>query len=180
MPTYVALLRGINVVGRNRLPMRSLAAMAEEHGCTGVRTYIQSGNVVFRSSPSKARSFGARVGEAIRRGHGFLPAILVLGADDLERAAGGNPFPEAESSPRSLHLFFLAGAPERPDLDRLDRLKAPSESFRIVGKVLYLHAPDGIGRSKLAAQVERGVGVAATARNWSTVRKLLEMTRPVA
>jgi uncharacterized protein (DUF1697 family) len=90
-----------------------------------------------------------------------------------------NPFPDAESEPSRLHLFFLAAAPENPDLDLIEALRAETERFALTGDVAYLHAPDGIGRSKLAARMERALGIAATARNWRTVGKVLEMARSV-
>ena len=99
----------------------------------------------------------------------------MLTRSDLERAAKDNPFPEAEDNPKSLHLFFLTEPPKKPDLKSLEALKAKSERFTLKGKVLYLHTPDGFGTSKLAARVERLLGVEATARNWRTVTTLLEM-----
>jgi uncharacterized protein (DUF1697 family) len=93
------------------------------------------------------------------------------------RAAAGNPFRKAESSPKTLHLFFLAASPGAPDLQSLTRLKSSNEAFELRGKVFYLHTPDGFAASKLRARVERCVGVDATARNWRTVSKLIEMAR---
>ncbi len=86
-----------------------------------------------------------------------------------------NPFPEAEAEPKTLHLFFLASAPEAADIESLTEAKSPSERFHLTDHVFYLHAPDGIGRSKLAANAEKYLGVAITARNWRTVQKLREM-----
>jgi uncharacterized protein (DUF1697 family) len=111
----------------------------------------------------------------VSRSHGFEPRVLVLTRSDLERAAKGNPFPEAEDNPKGLHLFFLAERPKKPDLKSLEALKAKSERFALKRKVLYLHTPDGFGTSKLAARAERLLGVEATARNWRTVTTLLKM-----
>ena len=86
-----------------------------------------------------------------------------------------NPFPEAESEPKTLHLYFLFSPPERPDLDALERIKGDRERFVLSEGVFYLHAPDGIGRSRLAANAEKLLGVPATARNWRTIRKVMDM-----
>jgi uncharacterized protein (DUF1697 family) len=93
----------------------------------------------------------------------------------LEGAVRSNPFPEAESDPSTLHLYFLAASPENPDLEGLEEIKDDRERFFLGDDVFYLHAPDGVGRSKLAANAERLLGVPATARNWRTVRKVMEM-----
>lgn len=95
----------------------------------------------------------------------------------LEQAIKGNPFPEAEAAPNTLHLNFLDAIPAQPDLDALEKIRAPSERYLLQGDVLYLHAPDGIGRSKLAANMEHLLGVPMTSRNWNTVCKLREMSR---
>lgn len=176
MTTWILLLRGINVGGRNRLPMGDLVSILESSGLEDVETYIQSGNVVFRSAKVSS-TLGEEIATAVEERHGFRPRVLLLDADRLREAAESNPFPEAEAEPGTLHLFFLATAPESPDVEALDRLVSPSERFHLAGDVFYLHAPDGIGRSKLAANVEKHLGVAATARNWRTVERLREMSR---
>jgi uncharacterized protein (DUF1697 family) len=178
MSTWILLLRGINVGGKNRLPMADLVADLEALGLENVKTYIQSGNVVFQASSDAVLDVEALqddVAGRIERRHGFRPQVVVLGAGALEQAAAANPFPEAEAEPRSLHLFFLASAADAPDLEGLEAVKASSERFELADGVFYLHAPDGIGRSRLAAKVEKSLGVTVTARNWRTVRKLLEM-----
>jgi uncharacterized protein (DUF1697 family) len=175
MKTYIALFRGINVGGSHMLPMKELKLLLEKNGCVDVRTYIQSGNVIFRSAMSDADRLATQVTAAVSDSHGFEPRILVLTRGELESAAAGNPFPEADENPKSVHLFFLAERPKKPDLKPLEALKAKSERFALKGKVLYLHTPDGFGRSKLAARAERALGVDATARNWHTVTTLLAM-----
>lgn len=177
MNLWVALLRGVNVVGANRLPMNDLATLLADSGCSDVRTYIQSGNVVFRSRLSVAGRVERRIAEAIGERHGFQPRVLALTLRELEKAAAGNPFPQARRDPKSVHLFFLATPPKRPDLAGLEALRARSERFELKDRVLYLHTPDGFGTSKLAARAERLLGVAATARNWRTVSTLLDMAR---
>jgi uncharacterized protein (DUF1697 family) len=175
MKTYIALFRGINVGGSHLLPMKDLTLLLEQNGCVDVHTYIQSGNVILRSAIADPSHLAKQVAAAVSRRHGFEPRVLVLTPSDLEQAAEGNPFPEAEDHPKNLHLFFLAEPPKRPDLKSLEALKAESERFALKRKVLYLHTPDGFGASKLAARAERLLGVEATARNWRTVTALLEM-----
>lgn len=179
MKTYIALFRGINVGGRNSLPMKELVALLENLGLQNVRTYIQSGNVVFRSSDDNAAELSSTIRAAINERHGFEPHLLLLGLDELEKAMESNPFPEAEAEPRTLHLGFLTAAPASPDLEALEGLRKESERFHLDGNVFYLHAPDGVGRSKLAANVERLLGVAMTDRNWRTVTKIMAMAREV-
>jgi uncharacterized protein (DUF1697 family) len=143
--TYVGLLRGINVGGRNVLRMAELRSLREASGLVDVQTYIQSGNVVFRSD-------AADPGE-------------------LARTIAG----DVDAASKTLHLWFLADAPVDPDLARLEEVAAPTERFELAGRVFYLHAPDGIGRSKLAAQVERALDVPATARNGRTVAAVVAL-----
>jgi uncharacterized protein (DUF1697 family) len=175
MKTYLALFRGINVGGNNMLPMKELKALLEKNGCEGVRTYIQSGNVILNSSTSDAASLAKKLSAAVAKSHGFEPRVLLLTRAELERAAAGNPFPGAAENPQSVHLFFLDGAPNKPDLNALEALKTKTESFALKDRILYLHTPDGLGRSKMAARAAKCLGVQATARNWRTVTTLLEM-----
>jgi len=175
MRRYVLLLRGINVSGKNVLPMKDLVAMLEGMGATEVSTYIQSGNAVFRASQAVSAGVASDLPAQIGRHYGFQPLALVLPLEDIRRAMERNPFPEAESEPTSLHIGFLAHAPRHPDLERLGAIKIASERFHLDGKVFYLHAPAGIGRSKLAAGSERLLGVPMTARNWRTVCRLIDM-----
>ena len=180
MSTWIALLRGINVGGRNTLRMKELARQMESAGFSNVSTYIQSGNVVFDANDEQApngdaASIGEQLADAIEDRRGFRPRVFVLDADRLMKTIENNPYPEAAEAPKSLHFFFLAEPAANPDLDKLRTAQADSERFELTDAVFYLHAPDGIGRSKLAANVERYLGVDTTARNWRTVAKLREM-----
>lgn len=173
MPIYFALFRGINVGGKNLLPMKTLTELMEREGFVETKTYIQSGNVLFKSSTAEAKRFAKVLGKAIQMSRGFEPDIFVLSLSELEDAVHANPFPA--DNPKALHLYFLAQVPEKPDFEGLNKVKVPSERFELIGKVFYLYAPEGIGRSKLAAKVEKQMGVKATARNWATVTALLQM-----
>lgn len=175
MDTCIALFRGINVGGHNKLPMKELVAVLEGLGLRDIRTYIQSGNVVFSSKQEDKIKLAARISAAIQKSHGFEPWVLLLEADALARAIKANPFPEGEADGKTLHFNFLATVPPKPDLAGLERLKAASERFQLKGEVAYLYAPEGIARSKLASGMERQLGVPMTGRNWNTVRKLKEM-----
>lgn len=177
MKTYVALFRGINVGGNRMLPMKALKALLEKTGCTGVETYIQSGNVIFRSAVSDPSRLATQLAAAVAGSHGFEPRVIVLTRSELAKAAANNPYEEADANPTSVHLLFLADRPKSPDLKALEALRAKSERFALKGKVFYVHAPDGFGTSKLAARAERLLGVEATARNWRTVTTLIELAQ---
>jgi uncharacterized protein (DUF1697 family) len=177
MKTYIALFRGINVGGRNVLPMSELVSMLENIGLQNVETYIQSGNVVFQSEETNASLLADTICAAIKKSHGFEPQVLLLKPEEIEKAVQSNPFPEAESQPKTLHLHFLSSEPRSPDLDALESIRDDRERFVLKDGVLYLHAPHGIGRSKLAANAEKLLGVSITGRNWRTVCKLIEMAQ---
>jgi uncharacterized protein (DUF1697 family) len=177
MKTYIALFRGINVGGKNVLPMKGLVALLEHLGSRNVKTYIQSGNAVFENKEIDAARLSKKISGEIKKRRGFEPYVLLLELDDIERAMTQNPFPEAETNPQALHVGFLASAPGHPNLKTLESLKRDSERFRLIENVFYLHAPEGVGRSKLAANAEKLLGVPMTDRNWSTVRKIWELAK---
>ncbi len=175
MKTYIGLFRGINVGGNNILPMKELVALLGNIGCRNVKTYIQSGNVVLQSKEKNVSRLSSKIGAEIKKSHGFEPQVLLLELEEMKKAVESNPFPEAESEPKSLHLNFLTSVPENPDLKALESLKKESERFDLKGKVFYVHAPEGLGRSKLAANAEKFIGVSMTGRNWRTVCKIMAM-----
>jgi uncharacterized protein (DUF1697 family) len=177
MQTYIALLRGINVGGHHKLPMKELKTLLEDLGLQNVKSYIQSGNVVFQSQEENTAELSSQISVAVHKEYGFEPHVLLLKIEEMEKAIAANPFPEGESEPKSLHLFFLISQPEKPDLESLESLKTDNERFELKDRVFYLHAPDGIGRSKLAEKVDRFLGVSTTARNWRTVSKIIEMAK---
>lgn len=166
--TWIALLRGINVGGNNILPMAELRNDLEALKLTNVRTYIQSGNVVFDSAATTPSALAKRIGEQIEEQHGFRPRVLILSREDFLAAIETNPFPEAASHPKTLHFFFLAEPAADANMQALDDARSPTEAYKLTDRVFYLHAPDGIGRSKLAAKVERHLRVVTTARNYRT------------
>ena len=169
MNTYIALFRGINVGGKNSLPMKELVALFGDIGAKNVRTYVQCGNVVFQSAERNTSEISKQLAAGIKKHHGFEPHVLILELEAMDRAIAENPFPEAEADPSSLHLGFLASTPKKPDLEKLNSFRKESERFHLSDRVFYLHAPEGVGRSKLAASSERLLGVPMTDRNWRTV-----------
>lgn len=177
MKTYVALFRGLNVGGSGILPMRELVSLLENLGLRNVKTYIQSGNAVFESEEKDVSLLSSRITAAIKESHGFEPHVLLLTPEELENAVESNPFPEAESEPKTLHIHFLVSTPEHPDLEALDGIKGERERYVLKDGVFYLHAPGGLGRSKLAANTEKLLGVPTTSRNWRTVCKVLAMAK---
>lgn len=173
---YIALFRGINVVGRRIVPMKELKVLLANAGCLDVQTYIQSGNALFRSDADPA-TLSRQLASAVSSRYGFEPHVIVKTLSQLEKAAAGNPFPEADAQPTTLHLFFLAKAPKKADMASLEALRTGSERFALQGTTFYLYTPDGFGGSKLAQRAERLLGVEATARNWRTVKTLIELAR---
>ena len=175
--TWIALFRGINVGGRNLLPMATLREILGGFQLQNIRTYIQSGNVVFDGVDISPLDLTKKIAEGIQQRQGFSPSILLLTSAQLQAAADANPFPGATSDPKSLHFLFLAERPVSPNLDFLQERKSATEQFVLTDLVFYLHAPEGIGRSKLAAVTEKNLGVVTTGRNYRTVKKLLEMVQ---
>jgi uncharacterized protein (DUF1697 family) len=180
MPTHIALFRGINVVGNNSLPMKELVEVLTELGCQNILTYIQSGNAVFDCKKRSMAVLAKSIGQLVEERRGFAPAVMLLTREELEKAARGNPFPDAVSEPKSLHLGFLDSVPKKPNRKKLDELRTDSESYQLKGRVFYLHAPDGIGRSKLAAGAEKAIGVPMTMRNWRTVENVMELVSGIS
>jgi uncharacterized protein (DUF1697 family) len=175
MQTWIALFRGINVGGNNILPMAKLKSDLESLNLSNVRTYIQSGNVVFDSGVETTSLLKERITNCVEEAHGFRPQLLLLNRENLLAAIESNPFPNAVSDPKTLHFFFLAEPASNPDTKALEGIKTATEKYQLTDGVFYLHAPDGVGRSKLAANAEKHLGVVTTARNYRTVAKLLAM-----
>ena len=181
---YVALLRGINVGGRNKVAMADLRQVAESLGHTEVATYIQSGNLVFTSDDDSANGLAEALEQEIARSLAVRPAVVVLSRADLAQVIADNPFP-GESNPKALHAVFRREALTADAVEAIAaaeqkaRAKGSPDEVIVVGRTLFLRTPDGLGRSELAAQLARvGSQAAGTARNWSTVNRLLAMLDP--
>ena len=177
MNTYIAMLRGINVSGQKRILMADLKAMCESLGLTRVRTYVQSGNVLFDSPLENSSSLVAQIESAILKTFGFDVPVLVRTAADLRAVIDSNPFlTQRRENTAHLYVHFLSHAPEA---DRIARLTVPANEtgeVAVIGKEIYLFLPDGAGRTKLTnAYLENKLKVTGTARNWNTVNALLEL-----
>jgi uncharacterized protein (DUF1697 family) len=177
MDTYIALFRGINVGGKNIIPMIELVDVFKSLGLSNIKTYIQSGNVVFQCTNINRVELLQRICAAIEKHCSVVIQVLILDVNELANAIALNPFPEAKAEPNTLHFFFLSSLPAKPNLETLESVKKDSEQFRLIDKVFYLYTPEGVGRSKLAMKVEKALGVAVTARNWRTVSKIMEMVK---
>jgi len=175
--THVALLRGINVGGRNTLPMARLVTMFEEAGCQRVRTYIQSGNVVFEAPAATARQVPAAVTASIAIAFGFQVPLVTRTARELERIVKANPFIELGTDLRLLHVGFLANRPSAAQGATLDPHRSPPDAFTLRERELYLRCPNGMARTKLTnAYFDARLQTVTTIRNWRTTLRLLELS----
>ncbi len=175
MSNYIALLRGINVGGSNKLPMKELKALLQANGFSNIKTYIQSGNIVFSHTSTNTLEIASHIQSLIKDRFGFEPKTLVLTVTQYRAMVKNNPFPEGGEDPKTLHLYFLEQTPAAPALNKLVEIQKDTERYVLTESVFYLHAPEGIGRSKLAEKVEKLLGVNATARNWRSAQKILEL-----
>jgi uncharacterized protein (DUF1697 family) len=172
MPTHVALLRGINVGGRGRVAMADLRELVASLGYEDVATYVQSGNVVFTGESIDAAALEAAIEERL----GVSSAVVVLSREELERVVADNPWPD-EKDGKHLHAIFTAGEPDADVVSAAQEKASGGDEARIVNGTLYMHTPNGLGRSKLAAGLSRKGPEDGTARNWTTVTKLLAMLK---
>ena len=173
---YVALLRGVNVGGKNRLAMTDFAQVLGAAGATEVRTYIQSGNAVFSASPGVVKALAQRVEKLIAERFSLRVPVVVRSAGDLAKVVSGNPFLKAGAAPETLHVCFLADAPDRGCVSALDPRRSPGDAFSVCEREVYLHLPNGVARTKLTnAHLDSKLGTTGTLRNWRTVLKLCEM-----
>jgi uncharacterized protein (DUF1697 family) len=189
MASHVALLRGINVGGRNKVPMADLREVVASLGHTEVTTYIQSGNVMFTTADTDTAKLAAALESAVEDRFGIWSSVVVLSRDELARVLAGNPYPD-EPNPKLLHVVFLNAEPPQDLLARIAAAesavaaKGSRDTVQAAGQALFLHTPDGYGTSELAQALFRIIsapakqkkqGLAATARNWATSTKLLSL-----
>jgi uncharacterized protein (DUF1697 family) len=173
MPTYIALLRGINVGGHHKVAMADLRAWFEAAGHVDVTTYIQSGNVVFTGSGARDK-IESDLERRLKRETGFDLAVVTRTATEWDKVVRNNPYPKA--APTSLIVSFLKKPPPRAALRTIDVAAFAPDEFTAKGREIYLHLPNGQGRAKLPQALNRVQGT-ATARNWQTVLKLLDLAR---
>jgi uncharacterized protein (DUF1697 family) len=175
--TFAALLRGINVGGKVKVPMADLRATLASLGLEEVVTYIQSGNAVFRAPTGDEKTVARDIERAIQKAFGHDVAVLLRTHAELERVERGTPYVVDDAAPTRVHVVFLDEAPAKAAVSGLDPNRSPGDEFAVLGREIYLSLPNGLGRSKLTIDwFERALGVRATARNWNTLRKLIELT----
>jgi uncharacterized protein (DUF1697 family) len=172
MPTWIALLRGINVGGGKKVPMAALKAAFEDFGATDVQTYIQSGNVVFGHATKSEAKLVADVEGMIAAHTGFTVDVMLRTARQMAAVVEANPYPHAAGT--TLHVLFLKAPPAKGALDALDLAPFAPEEVTELGRELYLHLPYGMGRAKLPVALAK-LKVPTTARNWNSVTRLAEM-----
>jgi len=176
MTRYVALLRGINVGGHKKVPMAQLRALLEGLGYTDVATLLQSGNAVFTAREKSPAKVVKQLEKAIAEEFGFEVSVIVRTRDELAAVIQANPLSGAEDAPSHFLVTFLSDVPEKKRVQEIDPKAYLPDEFRVVGREIYARFPKGIGTSKLATVLSKPwLGVTPTARNWSTVTKLLEL-----
>lgn len=177
----VALLRGINVGGKNLLPMKTLAEIFSKAGAIDVKTYIQSGNVLFRSNA--AAKVTATVSQQIETRFGWKIPLVVRTAPEINSAIAANPFLNRDLDPSWLHVMFLADQPTQDNLRTLDQARSPGDrspgdEFIVLNREIYLHLPNGAARTRLTnAWFDTRLKTVSTQRNWRTVQTLAEMMK---
>lgn len=175
MGSHLALLRGINVGGKNPLPMKDLVRLFDAAGCANVRTYIQSGNVIFEA-PTGAPNVAQIISASIEKRFGYRIPVISRTLPQLRKAIGANPFLKAAADQKALHVYFLADAPKASAIAGLDAARSAPDAFQVSGQEIYLHLPNGMARTKLTnAYFDSKLSTICTARNWATVLKLAEM-----
>jgi uncharacterized protein (DUF1697 family) len=173
--SYVALLRGVNVGGQRRLAMDELRDLFVSEGAQAVETYLQSGNVIFRSGAAPTRlvanlerKIGSKLGAGV--------SIIVRTPTELAKVLAQNPFARGGADTGRLHVTFLSKTPVRSRVSQLERVTTGADRFAVAGRQVYLYCPNGYGRTKLSnAFLERRLEVEATTRNWRTVTELAEL-----
>jgi len=179
MPIYIAMLRGINVSGQKLIQMERLRASLEALGLREVRTYIQSGNVVFKAAKQSTESLAKKIAAKILSEFGFPVPVLIRTVNEMAAVVQGNPFLKKSTGDESkLHVTFLSDNAPSVAEKVLAVLAAKSERFQVCDREIYLCFPDGYGNTKLSNSViEKKLSVQATTRNWKTVNVLLAMAR---
>jgi uncharacterized protein (DUF1697 family) len=177
MPVYISMLRGVNVGGHNKIKMDALRDLCASLECENPRTYVQSGNVIFRAKEKNPARLAKKIQDAIEKKFGFRPEVILRTADEMKKALAANPFAKRTGiEPGKLLVTFLAAAPAVEAQAVLETLKHHPEELHLIGRELYIYFPNGAGKSKLPwSQVERLFKVTGTARNLNSVTKMLEM-----
>ncbi len=181
MAVIISMLRGVNVGGHNKIKMEALRAVYESLGFRDAQTHIQSGNVVFTTGERNLVRLAAQIEDAIERGFGFRPTVILRTKSEMEAAIANNPFVKRSGIDASrLLVLFLASDPSPEARANALKIKAGPEEFRIHGRELYVYFPNGMARPKVSpALLEKTLKTPATGRNWNSVMKLLEIASGV-
>ena len=181
MAVIVSMLRGVNVGGHNKIKMEALRALYESLGLRDAQTYVVSGNVVFRTKERNLAALATRIEDAIERGFGFRPAVIVRTTSELKDVIARNPFAGRRGiHPSKLLVTFLASAPSAEGRERVLKIKADPEELFIDGREVYIYFPNGMARPKLSwATIGKMLGTSGTGRNWNSVTKLLEIAERI-
>jgi uncharacterized protein (DUF1697 family) len=177
LTVYVAMLRGINVGRQKSIRMEDLRTSFEELGYHNPRTYVQSGNIIFNTPASTEEELSRKIRKKILKDYGFQVAVIIRGSAEMAEIVRANPFLKNRGiDPSKLHVTFLSDLPAKPSLSRIDQLNGPPDQFQILRQEVYLHCPNGYGRTKLTNNaIEKALSVQATTRNWNTVSTLEKM-----
>ena len=176
----VALLRGINVGGKNKLPMKDLAAMFVVAGCTDVRTYIQSGNVLFRPEPTQDRDIPSLISASILSQFGYRVPVITRTVRELQEIVQANPFLERSAEWDKFHVAFLSEIPDRANVEALDANRSAPDEFAVLSREVFLYCPNGLAHTKLTnSYFDSTLSTTSTMRNWKTVLRLLDMAASV-
>ncbi len=175
MGVIVSMLRGVNLGARNRIQMEALRALYHRLGLRDARTYVQSGNVLFKTEEPDMAALAKRIESAIERSFSFRPAVILRTPPELKRVIEKNPFAErAGLHPGKLIVTFLQCHPVPEACESVSRIKTDPEELRVDGRELYIYFPNGMGRSKLQlTNIERMLKVQGTSRNWNSVTQML-------
>ncbi len=181
MPAYVAMLRGINVSGHKPIKMEDLRALSGDLGFRDVETYVQSGNIILRSSLENPTIISKRIGAKIIETFGFEVPVIVRTSKEMRNVISNNPFLKENGIDSSkLHVTFLSEIVQKTSLEKLAELSTSPDRFYPAPREIYIYCPLGYGRTKLSnVGVEKALSVTATTRNWKTTNKLLEMVSKI-
>jgi uncharacterized protein (DUF1697 family) len=176
MGTYISMLRGINVGRQKAIKMDALSKMYESLGFKDVRTYIQSGNVIFQCKNTKTLELTKKIEEEIKKSFGFEIIVLIRTEKKLQETIKNNPFNKKNHD--RIYVTFLSGIIDKIPIDEINKAKSASEEFLFLGSEVYLYCPDGYGRTKLSNNFfEKKLNLPATTRNWKTVNMMLKIAQ---
>jgi uncharacterized protein (DUF1697 family) len=176
--THVALLRGINVGGKNKLPMKDLVEMFVEAGCGDVRSYIQSGNVIFSAAPALSARLPNLISAQVAKRFGYKIPVVLRTSEQLGKVIRNNPFLKTGVAEEELHVLFLADVPASRNVEDLDPDRSTPDAFQVRGQEVYLRLPNGVANTKLTNQYfDAKLATTSTGRNWRTVTKLFELMK---